>query len=460
VVREKLSDALEMEFPAGIRREQTLPGVAGKTHAITGMRRAGKTFYLFQCLQDALAQGVTRERLVYFNFEDDRLGTLEAAQLSQIVESYYQRFPDFRRKAEVFFCFDEIQVVPGWERFARRLMDSEKVRVFLSGASAKMLSREVATSMRGRAMETAITPFSFREFATARGVAVPDGGATPSARARSLLQKTLDDYLLIGGFPEAAHVAAERDRVNLLQGYVDSVLFRDVAERHAVGNMVALRAFARQLLRNPAKEFSVNKIAADFASRGIAASKETLLAFLDYFEDAFLVSPIAIFSRSERRRQVNPRKLYLADHSLASAFSPSASLDRGRLLENMVACELARKTRDLAYIKTAGGREVDFIATAFDGSRHLIQVASDVSAPQTWEREVKALLEAREEVKDATLWLLCENMPPPNFELPEKANVLPLYQWLCRKELVDAGEIQSEVRAKGPIHNSPAHRAG
>ncbi|AWI10269.1 ATP-binding protein [Ereboglobus luteus] len=435
VVREKLADAVEMEFPPGMRREQVLPGVPGKAHAITGMRRAGKTFYLFQCLQDALARGADRERLVYFNFEDERLEGMTAARLSQIVEAYYQRFPEFRRKAEVLFCFDEIQIVPGWERFVRRLMDSEKVRVCLSGSSAKMLSREVATSMRGRAMETVITPFSFREFATARGVAVPAQDAVPAARARSLLQKTLDDYLRIGGFPEALHVSSEQDRVNLLQGYVDSVLFRDVAERHAVGNLVALRAFVRQLLRNPAKEFSVSKIAADFASRGIAVSKETLLAFLDYFEDAFLVAPISIFSRSERRRQVNPRKLYLADHSLAAAFSPSAGIDRGRLLENVVACELARKTRDLAYVRTSGGLEVDFIATAFDGSRHLIQVASDVSSRQTWAREVKALLEAKEETRDATTWLLCEVMPPADFEMPEKVNVMPLCQWLCGRDL-------------------------
>jgi len=439
VVREKIADAVEMEFPTGIRREQALPGVPGKAHAVTGMRRAGKTFYLFQCLQDALARGVARERLVYFNFEDERLDGMEAAQLSQIVEAYYQRFPDFRRKAEVFFGFDEIQLVPGWERFVRRLMDSEKVRVFLSGSSAKMLSREVATSMRGRALETVITPFSFREFAAARGVEVPGGDVAPSARARSLLQKTLDDYLIVGGFPEALRVSSEQDRVNLLQGYVDSVLFRDVAERHGIGNLVALRAFTRQLLRNPAREFSVSKIAADFGSRGIAVSKETLLAFLDYFEDAFLVSPVSIFSRSERRRQVNPRKLYLADHSLASAFSPAAASERGRLLENVVACELARKARDLAYVKTADGQEVDFIATAFDGSRHLIQVASDVSSRQTWEREVKALLaakSAREEAGDATPWLLCETMPPADFEMPEKVNVMPLCQWLCGKELV------------------------
>ena len=432
-VRTKISDALKMEFPAGIRREQTLPSVPRRANAITGMRRAGKTFYLFQCLRDALAQGVARERLVYFSLDDLRLGklgSLEGTHLLQIVEAYYQKFPDFRGKDEVVFCFDEIQLVQEWECFVRLLMDSEKVRVLFSGSSAKMLSREVATSMRGRAIETTITPFSFREFAAARGVTVPNGLEAFSSSARSWLQKTMDDYLLIGGFPELANVTETRVWDILLQDHVNGVLSRDIVERHNIRSTGPLDAFARQLLCNPAKEFSVSKIAADFTSRGIAVSKDTLLAFLDYFEDAFLVSAVGIFSGSERQRQVNPRKLYLADHSLARAFSPSAGIERGWLLENIVACELAREMREFFYMKTATGREVDFIATASDGSRHLIQVASDVSAPKTWEREIKALVEAREEVKDATPWLLCEAMPPPDFERPENINVLPLYQWL------------------------------
>jgi len=431
-VRIKLSNALKMEFPAGIRREQPLLSVPGRAHAITGMRRAGKTFYLFQCLRDALAQGVARERLVYFSLEDirlGRLGSLEATHLLQILEAYYQRFPGFRGKEEVVFCFDEIQLVQEWERFVRLLIDSEKVRVFFSGSSAKMLSREVATSMRGRAMETTITPFNFREFASARGMPEIDWGGYPSSSARSWLQKTLDDYLLIGGLPELTNVTTTHVWDNLLQDHIENVLSRDVADRHNIRSVGLLDAFARQLLCNLAKAFSVSKITADFSSRGLAVSKDTLLAFLGYFEDAFLVSTVEIFSRSERQRQVNPRKLYLADHSLARAFSPVA-IDRGRMLENIVACELAREMRDLAYVKTASGREVDFIATAYDGSRHLIQVASDVSAPKTWEREVKPLLEAQGEVKDARLWLLCEALPPANFERPEKINVIPLYQWL------------------------------
>jgi predicted AAA+ superfamily ATPase len=436
VIEEKLADALEQTFPALTRREVSLPAVPNKAHAITGMRRAGKTCFLFQCLHDALAAGVARERLVYFNFEDERLAGMAAEDLSVIVEQYYRRFPDFRRKEEVVFCLDEIQVVEGWERFVRRIMDSEKVRVLLGGSSAKMLSREVATSMRGRALEIVVTPFSFREFLAARGIRPPGGEAMPGARQRSALRGAFDEYVRHGGFPEAATLPGEEERVRLLQGYVDTVLFRDVAERHGVGNLVALRAFVRQLLRNPSAALSVTRISNDFRSRGIAASKETLLAFLDYLEDAFLVNALPVHARSERRRQVLPRKLYLADHALAAAFSPAAGLDRGHLVENIVACELVRHTRDLAYFKTNDGLEVDFLATTFDGREMLAQVASDVSDADTLGREVRALEAAGRERTNAELWLLCEDAPGAKMEsvigaLPQKIHVAELWRWLA-----------------------------
>jgi predicted AAA+ superfamily ATPase len=435
-IRQKIADDLELPFPVLTRREVRLPEVPGKVHAITGMRRAGKTCFLKQCLADAATDGVARERLVYFNFEDDRLGDMDNGLPDAVVEEYFARFPEFRRREEVWFCFDEIQLVPQWERFVRRLLDTEKVRVFISGSSAKMLSREVATSMRGRALETVVTPFSFREFLTARGGPAPlAANLPPSARTVSLLKKFFADYFATGGFPEVLTVAREEDRVALLQGYAEVVLFRDVAERHGVGNLLALRAFMRQMLRHPAVPFSVSKIANDFHSRGIAVSKETLLAFLDYFTDAFLVLMVPIFSESERKRQVNPRKLYLADHSLAMAFSPATGVDRGRLLENIVACELARSSRDLAYYKTADGLEVDFLVTDFHGRRRLVQVTADLSSQDTFNREIQALMVAMQEQPDAEPWLLYENLPPATNELPKGIRALPLWRWLAQNQV-------------------------
>jgi len=320
--------------------------------------------------------------------------------------------------------------VPDWERFVRRVMDSENVEVFLSGSSARMLSREVATSMRGRSMETVITPFSFREFLRARAVPETGGRRLISSAERSALRSHFDDYVATGGFPEATLLGDAREHVALLQGYVDSVIFRDVAERHAVANLTALRAFVRQLLRQPATLLSVSKIYADFASRGIAVSKETLLAFLSHLEDAFLVFTLPLADRSERRRQVNPRKLYLADQSLAQAFSPAAGLDRGRLIENIVACELARRCRDLAYVRTDSGFEVDFLATGFDGAQSLIQVAANVSSAKTLERETRALLEAGDSFPKASRLLLCENGPSQGAEVPKGIEIKPVWCWL------------------------------
>ena len=429
-IRQKLGDAVTAPFPLLTRRDAAAPFLAGKARAVIGMRRAGKTSFLHQRLADRLAEGIERDRLVYFNFEDERLGALEVDQLGAIPDEYYRSFPRYRGAVRVTWCLDEIQVIPGWERFVRRMLDSENVEVLLSGSSARMLSREVATAMRGRALETVITPFSFREFARARGEVAPARRRLIGAADQSKWLARFDDYMEVGGFPEASRIAPARERVGLLQGYVDSVLFRDVAERHGVANLVALRALVRQLLRQPAATLSVNKIYSDFRSRGIGVSKENLLAFLAHLEDAFLVFTVPLATRSERQRQVNLRKFYLADHGLAQAFSPTSGLDRGHLLENIVAVELTRQSRDLAYVKTAQGHEVDFLATAFDGSRCLVQVAADISARATFDREVRSLVEAGAAFPDARRILLTENAPPRGATLPDGVERLPVWRWL------------------------------
>lgn len=428
-IRQKLGDALDLPFPKLTPREASTASLEGKARAIIGMRRAGKTTFLYQCLAARLTEGVPRNRLVYFNFEDERLGDMEAVDLGIVLDEFYRAHPESRRTGRVTWCFDEIQVIPGWEKFIRRVMDTENVEILLSGSSAKMLSREVATTMRGRSLETVITPFNFREFAKARGLAL-EGRSLISARERSSWMACFDQYLEIGGFPEAGNESLRNQRVNLLQGYVDTVLFRDVAERHHIGNLVALRAFVRQLLRHPASPFSVSKVYADFRSRGISATKETLLAMLAHLEDAFLVFTVPVASRSERRQQVNPRKLYLADHSLAAAYNPVKNSDRGHYLENIVACELLRQRFSLAYVKTAQGHEVDFLATQTDGSTQLIQVAADIANDSTFQREIRSLVGASTEFPDARKFLLTEDIPPRGLHLPEGIAVIPIWQWL------------------------------
>jgi predicted AAA+ superfamily ATPase len=431
-IREKLGDAVSFELPPFTRRDSSTAELPGKARAVIGMRRAGKTTFLFQCLADRLASGVARERLLYFNFEDERLEGLRSADLGVLLDEYYRSFPEHRRSQRVTWCFDEIQNIEGWETFIRRVLDTENVEIFVSGSSAKMLSREVATSLRGRALETVITPFSLREFGRAAGLATPSDATLLSARASSAWQACFDRYLKIGGFPEASRADLAPQRVELLQGYVESVLFRDVAERHGVANLVALRAFVRQLIRHPACTFSVSKIHADLRSRGISVSKETLLAFLAHLEDAFLFFTLPVETNSERRRQVNPRKLYVADHGLAAAHQSRPDADRGHLLENLVACELARRCTALAYVKTASGREVDFLASQRDGTQQLVQVVDDLSDADTRARELGALVDAHEEHPEASRLLLVGGAIPRNLELPEQIEVQPIWRWLLQ----------------------------
>ena len=162
VFTEKIVDAQTRPMPVMTRRDVWLPQVPGKALAVIGMRRAGKTTFLWQIMAQRVQAGTPREGLVYFSFEDERLAGLQATDLDRLVQTYYLLHPKWRdqRRATVFL--DEIQLVPGWEAFARRLLDSENIDLYLSGSSARMLSREVVSSMRGRDLEATVTPFSFR----------------------------------------------------------------------------------------------------------------------------------------------------------------------------------------------------------------------------------------------------------------------------------------------------------
>src|SRR6185436_5687278 len=305
VLLQKLNSALEpVESPPATRRDARLPEVPGKVHAVIGMRRAGKTTFLRQ-LQTARREGLPPERAVFVSFDDDRLAEVGVDQLALLLEEYYRRFPELRGRETVYWYLDEIQLVEGWERFVRRVMDSEQVEIVVSGSSARMLSREVHSSLRGRGMETVIRPFSFREFLRHRGEEPGRDAMRWTAAERSLVEKRFHEYLLEGGFPETQGLAFSL-RIELLQGYVDTVLFRDVVERYGVSQVAALRWLVRQCLRNPAGSFSVHRLHQDLKSQGHGVAKDAVHAMLGHLLDAFLLSSVPLATESERQRNSNP----------------------------------------------------------------------------------------------------------------------------------------------------------
>lgn len=433
LIRQKIVDSLASPAPAFTRRDIRLPNVRGKAVAVIGMRRTGKTTFLWQVMADRLKQGTGREGLLYFNFEDERLAGLSAADLHLVVEEYYRLHPEWRDKRRAVFFLDEIQVVPGWETFARRLLDTEHVELFVSGSSARLLSREVATSMRGRAMEALVHPFSFRECLRHRQrEPMVRSDRLPKA-TRSAVDKDLREYLFGGGFPEAQGVALQ-DRFELLRGYVDTALIRDVIERHAVSHPVALRWMVRHLLGNAGGYFSVNKFHGDLRSQGVPVAKDTLHAYLAYLEDAFLIRAVSIASGSERRRMVNPRKVYPIDSGLIPVFDRSGRANLGHALETCVLLELERRGAEIAYVRTASGFEVDFLVRYPDGREELIQVCANLDTAATQERETRALLEAVREHPRAALHLISLQPEIPR-GLPEKVTTHSAAAWLLPDRL-------------------------
>jgi predicted AAA+ superfamily ATPase len=427
---EKLADSLAAPLPeATPRRVHGAVSLPGKATAVVGMRRAGKTTFLHQLRRERVEGGAGRERLPYINFEDERLAGLAAKHLHLLLEEYYRRYPALRGRETVTWCFDEIQVVPGWERFMRRVLDSEKVELFVSGSSAALLSRELATAMRGRAWEVVIHPFSFEEVLWHRGQAVPARPDFLAAAERSALERAFLDYLAIGGFPEAQGLdAATRQR--LLSDYVDVAMLRDVVERHGVSNVAGLRWLVRHLLGTAAGLFSVEKFYAALKSQGLSISKDTVHQLLGYLEDCFLVRTVWVEAASERQRMVNPRKAYPVDPGLIQVFDRTGRANLGHALETAVLVELERRGMRVTYVRTPQGHEVDFLARRPTGEDELIQVCADATDAATAERELRALGEAGRLYPKATkrLLTLTRDALPPG--APPEIVAQPAYEWM------------------------------
>jgi uncharacterized protein len=404
----------------------------GKVTAVIGTRRSGKTTYLHQLRRERLGQGVERTCIPFVNFEDERLAGMQMQDLSLLAEEYYRQVPAARGRDVVTWCLDEIQVVSGWERFARRMLDTEKVEMFVSGYSAALLSREVATAMRGRAWEVVVYPFSFEEYLHHHNLDVPSRAGHLLRAERSRLEAAFLDYLARGDFPEAQQLAtAERHR--LLADYVDVAMLRDVVERHAVSNVTGMRWLVRHLLCNPAGKFSAERYHAGLKSQGIAISRDTVHQLLGYLEDCFLVRTVWVEADSERRRMVNPRKAYPVDPGLIPVFDRTGRANLGHALETAVMIELQRRRWDVTYVRTQAGPEVDFLARRPGVPMQLIQVSANLDARATREREVRALLAASAEHPTATLHLITLT-PETAGDIPKEISLHSAAEWFVRPE--------------------------
>jgi len=395
ILKEIILDYQGLALETGVPRRIKITSVKGKATICIGVRRCGKSTYLSQIMQKLLDKGVPRENILYLNFFDDRLRKLRHEDLGIIAEAYFSLYPE-KKQAETVYCFfDEIQAVLGWEPFVDRLMRLEKCEVYITGSSARMLSREIATQMRGRALSWELFPFSFREFLDYKGI---ESEEALSSKKRLLIQKAFEEYWETGGFPEVAGLERHL-RIKTHQEYFNAVLFRDLVERHDVSHPRAVSDLAHRLVDNTASLYSINALTGYLKSLHHKAPKSAVSDYVAWFEDAYFLFTVRVFDASAARANANPKKIYCIDHAMVTSVASGILINSGHLLENLVFTALRRITSEIFYYKTKTGREVDFIVVGPDRSRMLVQVCESLAAPTTRKRELAALEEAMSELK-------------------------------------------------------------
>lgn len=400
-------------LPAVTARALQLPLDASKVVTLVGIRRSGKTYLLYETMHRLEAQGVDRRRMVYLNFEDDRILPIRARELDMILRAHEELYPETASQRKYLFL-DEVQNAPNWESYVRRLHDNEDVRIFVTGSSSHVLARELATGLRGRSISYEVFPLSFPEFVRFRGLE-----HEPYSRAsESRMAAALTEYLQVGGLPEV--VLADPDlRPRILKEYVDLVFYRDLLERYRVSNPLVLRQLLKHCLGNPASLLNAHKVYNDFRSQGYELSKDALYRYLGYLEESYLIFPLPVAERSIRKRAMNPKKLHPVDWALGYPFVPEQMIDAGAKLETAVFLHWRRKRDDLGYL--AGEREVDLVVNS-DRPEILVNVVLSATRPETWQREISSLTSAAGKLPKARRVLVTHDevaKPPDGIEVVE-----------------------------------------
>ena len=384
-------------------------------YVFVGIRRAGKSYLLYQRIQQLLAQGKQWDEMLYFNFEDERLIGMVAEDLNLLLEVHLEMYG----KKPVLFL-DEIQNIPGWEKFARRMADT-KHRVYITGSNAKMLSRDIQTTLGGRYIPVDIYPYSFKEFLTANQIPVAANHMLSTTGRAEILRK-FNDYFYFGGFPESAELSVKRD---YMTSVYQKIYFGDIAVRHAVDNTFALRILFKKLAESVKQPLSFTRIANIVSSTGAKVGTQTIINYLEYAKDAWLINPVQNIAGKLVDRET-ALKYYYTDNGILNLFLLDGNTS---LLENIVAINLLRKygRNDAVYFYNRG-IEVDFY---IPDTSTAIQVCYNLENNDgTFEREVNALLKISELLACDKLLIITRDTEKRLEEYGKMIDVVPVWKWL------------------------------
>lgn len=409
-----------------VSRDIDIPLDTNMVLSVIGCRRAGKTTLLKQLVHRLVEEGVDKRRIVFVNFEDERIDRRKES-FDELLLAHAELYPDIDA-GDCWYFFDEVQEMPDWEKFVRRLHEHKSKHVVVTGSNARFLSREIASSLRGRTISYEVFPFSFREYVQYAGF---DPSKQHTTKDKAMLRKLFDSFLHQGGFPETINqVPSVRNKI--LRSYLDVMMYRDLIERYAVRNHEALKAFIVKRLANIGKEFSVHKTYLELKSAGFEVSKDFLYAANDWCEEIYLLFSLRQYHESTVKQQTRIRKNYAIDNGLVGNTSFRASEDIGRFLENAVFLDLRRNGKEVFFLKE--GKECDFIVRINGKVELAIQVCKSIMDSGTRIREIEGLIQGVKRTGAAKAVIITLDEEDIFEEQGVVVHVQPALKWFLQKE--------------------------
>lgn len=420
VFKRLITDLIEKDIQNILSRDYNIPLVSKKIISLVGVRRSGKSSILFDIISK-LRETIAKENIIYLNFEDDRLYPLELSSLDLILESYFELYPH-KRDEKIYLFLDEVQVVQNWELYVRRIYDNENIQLYITGSSAKLLSTEIATSLRGRTITYEIFPFSFKEYLNYKKITIN----LNSSKSLSFIKNELNNYLFDGGFAETIGEEKGISR-KILSDYLELIIYKDIVDRYNITNRSLLKSLTKYCFTNIATLVSFTKLYNEFKSQGFKISKDTIFNYLSHLEDAYAIFTLPIYRNSIKEEQRNPKKIYAVDNGFKKIYDYAIGQDMSKLYENIVFLHLRRQTKDLYYFKQS--QEVDFYSK-IEGKEHLVNVSYVIENEKTRKREIDGLVEAMEYFHIDSAYLITKD-EKQTIKIEDKMIfVVPLFEYL------------------------------
>jgi len=464
IIKEIIMDFHINDLPAVIQRDIELPINSNKIITLIGVRRSGKTYILFDTIKKLIADvsinplnpiftshltlpsplagegnssgrkgkkeemgelqiryKIPKENILYINFEDERL-ELKKDDMDLILQSYRELYPDIKL-SECFFFFDEIQNIDGWDKFIRRVYENITKNIFITGSNSKLLSKEIATSLRGRTIAYEVFPLSFKEYLTFNNV-VPD---IYHSKTKAKIVNLFEKFLFEGGFPELVNITDKTIKHKILQEYFNVMLYRDLIERYGFSNIAVVKFFMKRVLSNIASPVSINKIYNELKSQNYKIGKNLLYEIFQAMEDIYFALILKKANPSILKQEFSEKKVYSIDNGLLNVLNFKISKDYGKLLENLIFLELYKKNRNIYFYKN--NKECDFVIIDELKGNQAIQVCYSMTGPETKKREVSGLLEVCNRFKLKEGYIITFSNEESFVENDVSVNIIPAYKF-------------------------------